>query len=166
MDKQLRAVLRPIMRHKREMYWQTLKTHRNRAWMGWVGALAVSLILWAWLFIGIAGAEVIPDEVAVKCIIGEAGNQGEQGMYALASGLLNRGTVKGVYGCNASHVSKEPEWVYKQAREALQRAKVKRLHNADHWENISAFGKPKWAFKMKEVYRYKDHVFYARNNLK
>ena len=33
-------------------------------------------------------------------------------------------------------------------------------HGATHWENINAFGKPRWAKNMLETLRYKDHVFY------
>jgi len=29
------------------------------------------------------------------------------------------------------------------------------------WENITAFGKPSWYNDVREVYRYKDHVFFV-----
>jgi len=89
-----------------------------------------------------AWGSTIEDGTAIRCIIGEASNQGKQGMYALASGLLNRGTVQGVYGCNSKHIDKEPRWVWKQARTAWNKAKVKTLHDGTHWENIKAFGEP------------------------
>ena len=104
------------------------------------------------------------DEQVVRAIIGEAGNQGFQGMYAVACAIINRGTLKGVYGLKSKQVDKEPAWVWKMARKAFSDAKkaivAERAKYGNHWENIKAFGNPKWAAKMKEVYRYKDHVFY------
>lgn len=127
-------------------------------------------VVWCWglalalLFLvsscGLAHAKNIPDELAVRCIVGEAANQGEIGMYAVASGLLNRGTTKGVYGCKNKQADKEPLWVWKQARVALLKAKEKRLHLGNHWEAIHKYGKPYWADGMKLVYHYRDHYFY------
>ena len=107
-------------------------------------------------------ADTISDAQAVRAIIGEASNQGYVGMYAVASGIRNRGSLKGVYGLKAKHVDLEPKWVWDMARKAWKESKVKRLHIGDYWENIKTFGTPSWVKGMKEVYRIKDHVFYAQ----
>src|SRR3990167_6083981 len=106
-------------------------------------AFMIAYLLTGIILIAVCKAE-IDDETAVNCIIGEAANQGELGMYAVASGLLNRGTIKGVYGCRAKHVFKEPKYVWDMAKQALFRAKVQRLHPGTHWEAIQTFGTPYW----------------------
>lgn len=109
--------------------------------------------------VGIAHAEV-DDSLAVRAIIGEAGNQGYHGMLAVAVGIRNRGTLKGVYGVKAKHVDKEPTWVWDMARKAWAESEHNRIHTGTHWENIKAFGTPYWVASMTMVYQYKDHNFY------
>ena len=70
-------------------------------------------------------------------------------------------SLKGVYGLKAGQVDREPAWVWHQAREAWELSALGDITNgATHWENIKAFGKPKWAEKMIQTYAWKDHVFY------
>lgn len=45
----------------------------------------------------------IPEDLAVKALIGEAGGQGQAEQYAHACALVNRGTLRGVYGLHAKH---------------------------------------------------------------
>lgn len=113
------------------------------------------------VFADFAHANRIDDNLAIRAIIGEAGNQGYRGMLAVAVGIRNRGSLQGVYGLQAKHVDKEPQWVFESARRAWKESAHNHLHRGTHWENIKAFGKPKWAEKMKLVYQYKDHNFYA-----
>lgn len=108
--------------------------------------------------------EPISDNQAVRAIVGEASNQGYNGMLALACGIRNRGTLSGVYGLHAKHVDKEPKWVWDMARRAWIESEHNRIHYGDHWENICAFGRPVWAEKMEKIYEYKDHVFYKSIN--
>ena len=75
--------------------------------------LAVILLFIA---IGTAEADEIPRDVAVHCILGEARDQGLDGLTAVAEALRNRGTTKGVYGCKATF--KEPKWVWDMGRKA------------------------------------------------
>jgi len=98
---------------------------------------------------------------AVKAIMGEARNQGYQGMLAVACGIRNRGTLQGVYGLNAK--INEPKWVWDMADKAWRESLTNRIHSGDHWENIKSFGTPEWVKGMKLVYQYKDHVFYKSN---
>ena len=96
----------------------------------------------------------------VKAIVGEASNQGYKGMLMIAVGIRNRGTLKGVYGRNATHCNNEPEWVWEMANKAWKESEHNRIHSGTNWENIKAFGKPKWADSMTVVAEYKDHIFY------
>lgn len=117
---------------------------------------------------GEAQAAGVNDDKAVLAIIGEAEDQGYDGMKAVACAIRNRGTLRGVYGLNAPRVKKH---LYSQGIEAkaiiawrnsADTEECLFIGGADHWENIKAFGKPKWAGKMVETYHYKDHVFYRR----
>lgn len=103
----------------------------------------------------------IPTEQAIRAIIGESSGEGYHGMLMVAIGIRNRGTLNGVYGLSAKHVDNEPEWVWDLARQAWDESKHNRLHQGTHWENIRAFGEPRWAKSMIKVAEYKNHVFYA-----
>ena len=112
--------------------------------------------------------EALNAEDCIRAIIGESSNQGEIGMLALATGILNRGTLKGVYGLNAKHIDNEPQWVHKMARRAYYDAlnamsEGRAMHSGTHWENIKAFGEPYWVKDMVLVYEYKDHKFYKES---
>ena len=101
--------------------------HRGMGWiyfkiMNRVCRASASILTTLFIFLACCGCGVsyaeINDQQAVRAIIGEAGNQGERGMLALACALRNRGTLKGVYGLRAKHVDKEPQWVWDMARRA------------------------------------------------
>lgn len=107
----------------------------------------------------------VTDRLAVMAIMGEASNQGYEGMVAVGEAIRNRGNLKGVYGVNARHIHKEPKWVWDMALRAWKDSERSNLvKGADHWENIKAYGKPYWAKKMIETARIKDHVFYKSVN--
>lgn len=118
-----------------------------------------AIIVFLLFFQCFANAE-ISAESAVRAIIGEAANQGYHGMLAVAVGIRNRGTLRGVYGVNAKHVYHEPEWVWNMARKAWKESEYNRIHSGYMWENIKKFGKPKWYNDVVEVYRHKDHIFF------
>lgn len=112
-----------------------------------------------------AHAEV-PETQAVLAIIGEAENQGYEGMLAVACAIRNRGTLKGVYGLKAPRVvqKKYSPKTYAKALTAWRKSvDCDVTKGADHWENVKAFGKPKWAKTMKLTYVCKDHEFYRSN---
>ena len=44
--------------------------------------------------------EAYAKEDAIRAIVGEAANQGSQGMLAIACAIRNRGHLKGAYGLN------------------------------------------------------------------
>lgn len=134
--------------------------------IGMIGLIALVMAL-GLVLEGCSVASEIPRDQAVKAIIGEAENQGFQGMLDVACGIKARNTLKGVYGLRSRRVRnhKYSSATLNQANLAWSLA-VNDSHNceflggATHWENIGAFGKPKWANSMVETYRYRDHVFY------
>jgi hypothetical protein len=109
-----------------------------------------------------AAQAAVTEEQAVRAIIGEAANQGEHGMICVAEVLRRRGSTKGFYGYKAKHVNKQPAWVWAQARKAWREsAHTNYTRGAWYFENVKAFGQPCWAGSCVEVYRHKDHVFFA-----
>lgn len=108
-----------------------------------------------------ASVSNVSDKLAVMAIMGEASNQGFEGMVAVGEAIRNRGSLKGVYGVKSKHIYRDSRYVWDSARKAWQASKTSNLvKGADHWENIKAFGKPKWADEMLETARIRDHVFY------
>ena len=94
-----------------------------------------------------APAQAYTEKQAIKAIIGEAENQGKEGMLAVACAIRNRGTLKGVYGLNAPRVRNHlyTARIYAQAAQAwADSAQTDITHGATAWENILAFGKPYW----------------------
>lgn len=159
-----RKVMREMVRRMRsdeflqEEMDSSFKFFRGLFFAGVFAAIIFGLLMF--VFHGTAHAEV-SDDLAVKAIMGEASNQGYDGMLAVACAIRNRGHLRGVFGVRAKHIYKEPKWVWDQARKAWKEsAKRDVTCGADHWENTKAFGTPKWAHTMKLVYVCKDHNFY------
>ena len=106
-------------------------------------------------------AESIPDSVAVQCLIGEAGNQGFQGMQAVGEVLRLRGSTRGLYGCKNPVFSHSSPKLREQALKAWKASKTSNLtKNATHFENVEAFGMPKWAKSMTRIIKIKNHTFF------
>lgn len=97
----------------------------------------------------------------MRAIVGEAGGEGYEGMYAVAHAIRNRGTLKGVYGADSPMVDKQPRWVFEQAALAWEESEDgdDPTKGATHWESVD-FKKPLWAYKMTETLRLNKHVFY------
>ena len=125
-------------------------------------AILLGIIIASLCFQSCYAEDKILDKGAWRAIIGEASDQGYDGMLAVAVGIRNRGSLYGVYGINAPHVDKEPEWVWKLARKAWKESEHNRIHAGTHWENVKEFGEPYWVKDMVEVYKIKDHVFYKK----
>ena len=106
----------------------------------------------------------VDSDTAIRAIVGEAANQGPNGMTAVGEVIRNRGGVKGLYGYKAMKARTEPSWVWKQATEAWERSKTTHLtKGATLFENINAFGFPKsWdRTKVVCVAQIKDHWFFT-----
>lgn len=104
----------------------------------------------------------VTEAQAVRAILGEAENQGEIGMIAVAEVIRARGSLKGIYGYK--NVSKR----YAKIPAKYKAMAIKAWHTsanshitkgADHFENLS-FGCPSWVKGCVETFRHKDHVFY------
>jgi len=64
-------------------------------------------------------AEVrLPDQAAIRAIVGEAANQSDRVMLAVAGALRNRGTLAGVYGLNAPITRSSTSAVWARAARA------------------------------------------------
>lgn len=106
-------------------------------------------------------AEVNPVQ-AQRVIIGEAANQGLEGMIGVAEVIRRRGSLKGFYGLKReSFIDSQPKWVHIQAEKAWEMsAKTNLTKGADHFENTKAFGVPYWAKNATKTASIKDHDFY------
>ncbi len=105
----------------------------------------------------------INDNLAIRGIVGEAGNQGYKGMLAVGAAIRNRGTLRGVYGVKNPIVDKQPQWVFNMAAKAWNESRTNDItRGATHWENVKAFGKPYWAKKMTQTIVIKDHTFFKK----
>lgn len=103
----------------------------------------------------------VPQEQAIRAIVGEAANQGRAGMLAVAGAIRNRGTLKGVYGLKSKVLSQQPEWVWERARLAWAMSATNDIsRGATHWENIKAFGEPRWAKSLTVTTNIGSHTFY------
>jgi hypothetical protein len=119
------------------------------------------------LFCAVCHANEIPERVAVACIIGEAEDQGAIGMDGIAHALRNRGTIKGVYGCNSKRV-KNRLYSSKTLVQAIKAWNESRngpdiTHGATGWGNpkdIDIFKRLKWWKKCVVTTKIKDHFFY------
>ena len=110
------------------------------------------------LIMSCASAFALPDQMAIKTVMGEARGEGYKGMLAVAEVLRRRDSVKGFYGFKAKF--NEPKWVWDLARKAWNDSlKTNTTNGATHFESTD-FKKPTWAKKMKVVAHVGKHVFY------
>lgn len=107
------------------------------------------------------------DKKAILAIIGEAEDQGYQGMYAVACALRNRKTLAGVYGVDSPRVANHrfSMRIYRLAQKAWEASAIGPdiTHGAQYWENTNAFGCPIWCDKMTLTLVFKDHKFFREN---
>ncbi|MCA9404315.1 MAG: hypothetical protein KC897_11075 [Candidatus Omnitrophica bacterium] len=81
-------------------------------------------------------AGTVPEELGVRCVIGEAEDQGIEGMTAVAEAIRNRGHVRGVYGCRSPRIKKAAGSVWELARWAWDRSEfTNSVKGADHWHS-------------------------------
>lgn len=106
----------------------------------------------------------VTSELAIRAIIGEAANQGQIGMQAVAEAIRNRATLQGVMGVHNPRVEKEPEWVWKKAEAAWKHSALSNITNgANGWGNskdIKKFIEEGWWHQVEVKAVIGDHVFY------
>lgn len=116
--------------------------------------LCITLLISFYLPLIPANAKIIRkqnlnEEIAIRCIAGEARGESFRGMVAVAEVLRRRGSTRGVVGCKSNFKSSKP--IREKARKAWRRSRTTNYsRGADHFDG-SAFPRPKWSFKMKKV---------------
>lgn len=76
----------------------------------------------------------IPDNQAVKAIVGEASGEPYATQVAIGAVIRNRGSLQGVYGPNAPHVAHESQAVFNKAAKAwAESAKHDPTHGCRYW---------------------------------
>ena len=110
----------------------------------------------------------------VKTIIGEASNQGYDGMLAIACAIRNRmkdsyyknDPLNGAYGKNAEHIGSEPKEIWKLANQAWSESSTVDITNgAIIWGTLSDIAKFKsqgWFKNVVQTLHIKDHTFFKR----
>lgn len=119
------------------------------------------------LFSGCVMGQEIPDQKAIKAIIGEAENQGFEGLLAIAHAIRNRGNLKGVYGIHAPRVRHHlysPE-ILREATQAWQQSAIDYdiTHGSTGWgsiHDIQKFEMCRWWEHCVITVKIKDHIFY------
>jgi hypothetical protein len=119
-------------------------------------------------------SSLLPQEQVIRAILGEAEGESYLGKVALSFAILNRGTMKGVYGYKTISLRSGAyyrgdrrlnEKVVEDARKALKWAilhpEADITNGARHWENIKAFGEPYWAKGKQPSLVIGNHAFYA-----
>ena len=101
----------------------------------------------------------------IVAMIGEAEGESFEGKVAVACAILNRGTLKGVYGLHAKRAVRTPRLskLYLTCLEALREAKKHDItKGSTNWENVNAFGQPYWASSMIKTVKIGNHQFYRK----
>ena len=112
-------------------------------------------------FISTVHAESIPNDIAMRIIVGEGADQGLKGMICIGEVLRVRASIKGFYGYKSNWVNSEPKSIWEMAAKAWDNSRYTNYTNgADHFENIHKFGSPWWVKYCVKTFEYKDHVFY------
>ena len=126
----------------------------------YIKALTVACLLAIFTVLSIEGCK---EQQYVKAMVGEASGEGYDGMYAIACGLRNRGSLDGVYGLNSKHIRSESPKTYKLARKAYRASKngIDVTFGATHWESID-FETPYWANEMELTVQIGKHRFYKK----
>lgn len=111
------------------------------------------------------GYDPSKEKTYVEIVVTEAAGEGKEGCLAVAEVLRNRGwSTQGFAGLlrNDRFLARQPRSVLNTARECLRIAESgsNTVRGATHFENIRAFGKPKWAHAMKEICTVGRHTFY------
>lgn len=75
-------------------------------------------------------APAFTDQNAVKALIGEAGNQSDRTLLAVAGALRNRGTLAGVYGGSNPTVVQASAQLWARAARAWRQSATVRLTRA------------------------------------
>lgn len=156
-----RRIMLPVLQLNK---WRSNK--KPLSFTGWI-FVWLSCVLALCLIANCAHAAVIPEDKAIKCVIGEAENQGFIGMLALSHALRNRGTLKGCYGLNSPRVRHHlySHRIYLMAQKVWEQSSIDydMTRGATGWGNaqdLDKFAKCKWWRNCTITFMYRDHYFY------
>lgn len=106
-------------------------------------------------------AHAYTESEAVRCVVGEASNQGYKGMLGVSEVIRHRGSLSGIYGCSAHHVVTEPNRIWIKALSAYRAsANTNITYDANGFENIKDFNMPLWAYGCVVTTKIGDHTFF------
>lgn len=124
------------------------------------------ILIAIFILIGCSLAHSYTDQEAIRAIVGEAANQGEDGMTAVGEVIRKRGSLKGIYGFKSTMPDREPPCVWNVAKKAWYASKNTNLtKGATHFENVKAFGMPSWAKNYKVTAVIGDHTFFRKDRI-
>jgi len=129
--------------------------------------MRILVLVLAILLICLQGSVIAQKDVSPHAMIiaGEAGGEGYKGMYAVACVIQNRGgSTKGFYGLT-NKVALRNYYANKKVIDSLvlRMGKLKdSTKGATHFENVEAFGYPKWAKNMIKTCKIGHHTFFKR----
>jgi len=105
------------------------------------------------LLLLLSGCSPIP-----ACIEGEARNQPQDTRIAIGESIRNRGTLRGVYGCNAG------QWPSSASKQAFKTSRTSDLtHGATHFlSKTDLLRPPAWLSEYEMTYKSGDFTFYRR----
>ena len=104
-------------------------------------------------------------ENIIRGIVGEAEDQGYEGMLAVAEAIRNRGTLHGVYGIKSERLTDVEPWVWDQAARAYLASQTSNtVLGADHWHNTAREGENYWTRRYELMVVIGDHHFYKSND--
>lgn len=122
------------------------------------------LVLLLVLIYGCSSAMAYTDQDAIRCIVGEASNQGLEGMVLVGETIRNRNSVDGCYGMRARHTGLEKKSTWDNAEIAWQLSQYSfSTHSATGWGSKEDFKNKKWAKGKRIVARYKNQIFYRED---
>ena len=103
----------------------------------------------------------IPEQTAVRVLVGEAADQGMKGMVCVGEVLHLRGSIDGFDGYFSARANSEPKIIWKMAAKAWEISRYTHYtKGADHFYDIHLTQPPSWVNDGVFTYRYKDHLFY------
>lgn len=116
--------------------------------------------------------KIYSEQDIIKAIVGEASDQGYQGMLGVACAIRNRmqmsyyrdDMLQGVYGVNAKHINKESPEIFTLAKKAWAESAIRNIiGHAYVWgtdSDIQKFKAQSWFQNMAPVIKIGEHTFY------
>lgn len=131
-------------------------------------AFWLSLVAFLMSICAVVMAAEIPNDLAVRAVLGEARGDGYDGMSAVAHAIRNRGHLRGVYGKDAAMPDLTPG-MWQLASKAWFESEdgADPTRGADHWFSEADLVKlertrPKWFLRLEPVVKIGGNTFYKR----